>query len=177
VKNSLRRVPVKKFPTGGCDGYGRTFEMQLFVRIAGRRILLSVNPTDSVLSVQEQVSEQEGIPIDLQRLLYSGAPLDPVATLEAQSVSDDATLDLFAPADGGKKKKKKKKAFTSKKRVPHKRKKVPLKLLKLYKINKDGSVEPQRQFCDQCPGSFLAVHKGNGEGKRTYCGHCHSPGK
>jgi small subunit ribosomal protein S27Ae len=71
---------------------------------------------------------------------------------------------------GGKKKKKKKKPPTTKKRVPHKRKKEKLKLLKLFQVQKDGSVAPQRQECAQCPGSCLAKHKDG----RLYFGHCHA---
>ena len=55
--------------------------------------------------------------------------------------------------------KRKKKNFVSKKRVPHTRKKEKLKVLKLFKIGKDGSVEPQRQECPKCKGCFLAKHK------------------
>jgi hypothetical protein len=68
-------------------------------------------------------------------------------------------------------------AFTKKKRVPHKRKKVYLKLLKPFRIHMGASIEPQRKCCDECPGSFSAVHKRNGGGKGNYYGHYNSTGK
>jgi small subunit ribosomal protein S27Ae len=136
--------------------------MQIFVRHAGRRLILSVDPTDRILSVQEQIQAESGIPVDLQRLIIGGVLVDPLETLESQSISEDSTLELFVPADGGKKKKRKKKQFSSKKRVPHKRPKNKLKLLKPFKINKDGSVDFARQTCENCAGAFLANHTGQG---------------
>ena len=85
------------------------------------------------------------------------------------SVFENAVLEQFEEDDGGKKKKRKKKNFVSKKRVPHTRKKEKLKILKLFKIGKDGSVEPTREECPQCKGCFLAQHKDG----RKYCGNCH----
>ena len=86
------------------------------------------------------------------------------------TVFENAVLDLFEEDDGGKKKKRKKKNFVSKKRVPHTRKKEKLKVLKLFKIGKDGSVEAQREECPNCKGCFLAKHKDG----RKYCGNCHT---
>ncbi|EAY03688.1 ribosomal protein S27a, putative [Trichomonas vaginalis G3] len=87
----------------------------------------------------------------------------------AGAVFENAVLDEFEVDDGGKKKKRKKKNFVSKKRVPHQRKKEKLKILKLFKIGKDGSVEAQRKECPHCKGCFLAKHKDG----RQYCGNCH----
>ena len=86
------------------------------------------------------------------------------------NVFENAVLNQFEEDDGGKKKKRKKKNFVSKKRVPHTRKKEKLKILKLFKIGKDGSVEPQREECPNCKGCFLAKHKDG----RKYCGNCHT---
>jgi len=86
-----------------------------------------------------------------------------------EHLTENAIIDLFEIDDGGKKKKRKKKNFVSKKRVPHTRKKEKLKLLKLFKISKDGTVEFGRQMCPHCKGSFMAKHKDG----RLYCGSCH----
>ena len=86
------------------------------------------------------------------------------------TVFENAVLEQFEEDDGGKKKKRKKKNFVSKKRVPHTRKKEKLKVLKLFKIGKDGSVEANHEECPKCKGCFLAKHKGDG---RLYCGNCH----
>ena len=82
----------------------------------------------------------------------------------------DGRLQIALDTEGGKKKKRKKKNFVSKKRVPHVRAKAPLKLLKLFKVQKDGSVEPLRKVCENCAGSFVAKHKDG----RLYCGCCHA---
>ena len=83
--------------------------------------------------------------------------------------SSEADLHLVWDAEGGKKKKRKKKAFTTKKRVPHTRKKEKLKMLKLFTV-KDGNAEAKRAICPNCPGCFLAKHKDG----RLYCGNCHT---
>jgi hypothetical protein len=84
------------------------------VRIPGGRFLVSVNPTDSILSIQEHVFGREGIPFLIPVLLW--------AFSRRSGRSGDPTFALFSPADGGKKEKKK--VFTTKKRVVHKVKKV-----------------------------------------------------
>ena len=121
--------------------------MQVFIRTLSGKFLTIEVPAGASL---EEVRELTGIQL-------------------MGSVFENAVLDQFEEDDGGKKKKRKKKNFVSKKRVPHTRKKEKLKILKLFKIGKDGSVEPTREECPQCKGCFLAQHKDG----RKYCGNCH----
>ena len=119
--------------------------MQVIVQtISGKHLVLDVESMDEVASL---VAINDGI-----------------ANFRIES-----DLHLVIDAEGGKKKKRKKKAFTTKKRVPHTRKKEKLKLLKLFKVKGD-SVEALRQVCPNCPGSFMAKHKDG----RLYCGNCHT---
>ena len=130
------------------NGFGQAeFFMQVFIRtLAGKFLNVEVPEGASI----EDLRQLTGLNIE-------------------GTVFENAVLEQFEEDDGGKKKKRKKKNFVSKKRVPHTRKKEKLKVLKLFKIGKDGSVEPQRQECPKCKGCFLAKHKDG----RLYCGNCH----
>ena len=137
--------------------------MQLFVKnVAGKQICLNVSAADKIEEIKSML-ETDGF------LVYAGMELENGMSLADYEITEDSVLYDLPDCDGGKKKKRKKKSFSSKKRVPHTRKKETLKLLKLFKIGKDGSVEPQRKECENCKGSFMARHKDG----RLYCGNCH----
>ena len=137
--------------------------MKLFIQsVSGKQICLDAESTILVSELKE-IAQTDGF------LVYSGKSLEDEKTLGDYEITEDSILYDIPECDGGKKKKRKKKSFSSKKRVPHTRKKETLKLLKLFKIGKDGSVEPQRKECENCKGSFMARHKDG----RLYCGNCH----
>ena len=139
------------------------FLMKLFIQsVSGKQICLDAESTILVSELKE-IAQTDGF------LVYSGKSLEDEKTLGDYEITEDSILYDIPECDGGKKKKRKKKSFSSKKRVPHTRKKETLKLLKLFKIGKDGSVEPQRKECENCKGSFMARHKDG----RLYCGNCH----
>ena len=128
--------------------------MQVIITtLSGKHVVVEANSLEDVL-----YAAAEGASIENLRLMYANKP----------ATSLESELYVEWDAEGGKKKKRKKKAFTSKKRVPHTRKKEKLRVLKLFKV-KDGNVEPTHKECPNCPGCFLAKHKDN----RLYCGNCH----
>jgi len=137
--------------------------MQVFIKtLTGKTITLECQATDLVEDIKSQLNVEDA------QLVLSGVALQS-GSLQDYAVMDNAVIDLFEIDDGGKKKKRKKKNFVSKKRVPHTRKKEKLKLLKLFKVGKDGSVDYAREMCPHCKGSFMAKHKDG----RKYCGNCH----
>lgn len=145
--------------------------MQIFVRsLSGKRLALDVQATDDVESLRAMIQAKGGVPADLLRLVFGGNVLQDGLTLGDYAIESESTVFVVSSLDGAKKKKRKKKSYTTKKRVPHTRKKEKLKLLKLFKINKDGTIEEQRQQCANCKGAFMAKHKDG----RLYCGSCHT---
>ena len=137
--------------------------MQIFLKtLDGRFISLDVEPSETIENIKA-MAQVNGL------LVFGGKEMNDEFSLADYSIVEDSILYDLPEVDGGKKKKRKKKSFTTKKRVPHTRKKEKMKLLKLFKIGKDGSVEPQRKECENCKGCFMAKHKDG----RLYCGNCH----
>lgn len=86
------------------------------------------------------------------------------------NIQKESTLHLVLRLRGGAKKKKKK-AYTTPKKIKHKRKKVKMAVMKYYRVDEAGKIIRLRQECPQetCgAGVFMAKHH-----DRQYCGKCH----
>ncbi|KAG5483804.1 hypothetical protein GH5_05650 [Leishmania sp. Ghana 2012 LV757] len=144
--------------------------MQIFIKnAAGRTVVVRVSAEDTVASLKAQADVTEG------NLFFAGMCLAEDETLAAYGVSQESTVDVVVPVEGGKGKKKKKRIFTKPKKPTHRHKLEKMRALKYFKVteNDDGSyrVERTRQDCPhpQCgAGVYMAQHK-----DRQYCGKCH----
>merc|ERR1712112_219576 len=87
-------------------------------------------------SLKEQVALVDG-----QVLVFAGRSLADDLTLAECGVQEESTLFVTAGLLGGGKKRRKK-VYTKPKKIPHKRKKVKLAVLKFYKV--DGGEKAQR---------------------------------
>lgn len=75
--------------------------MQIFVKIPTRRpVTLEVDPTDSVETLKRKVQDKEGVPPDLQRLIWSGRQLEDDLTLSDYNIQRESTLHLVLKLRG-----------------------------------------------------------------------------
>ncbi|VEL38070.1 unnamed protein product [Protopolystoma xenopodis] len=123
---------------------------------------------DNLDDLKSKVFTKLGIPESNQCLYYCGRELkheDPVCDW----LQDYASLDLNVELLGGGKKRKKK-AYTTPKKIKHKRRKIKMATLKFYKVESNGKVVRLRKECPNksCgSGVFMASHF-----DRMYCGKC-----
>lgn len=69
-------------------------KMQIFLKMDGKSLTLEVESNDTVESVKEKVQFREGIPFELQGLVYSGKQMEDGRTLADYHVEKDSTLHL-----------------------------------------------------------------------------------
>jgi large subunit ribosomal protein L40e len=75
---------------------------QIFVRnLQNTSIALTVSPGDSIQDIKEHIQAKEGIPIQIQRLVFQGKELRGLSSVQETQISRNDSLYLLLSLKGG----------------------------------------------------------------------------
>ena len=74
--------------------------MRIYAKtLTGKVIELEISSLDTIGEVKTKIYENEGIPTELQRLVYEGKTIDDEVTIQECQVQEDGSFQLIALTD------------------------------------------------------------------------------
>jgi small subunit ribosomal protein S27Ae len=123
--------------------------------LTGKKCDINVEGGSKVSSINCEIENQMGIPVESQKLLAFGKKLESSMEISEIMTGDELNVYLVIDLEGGAKGKKKKK-MVKKNKKPHKHRKNKLAILSYYKVEEDTVVR-LRQQCKLCPPGMFKI--------------------
>lgn len=76
--------------------------MQIFIKtLTGKNMVAEVEPSDTIQTLKAKIQDREGIPVDQQRLIFSGKQLVDEKTIADYNIQQDNSVHLVLRLRGG----------------------------------------------------------------------------
>jgi large subunit ribosomal protein L40e len=87
-------IPTRKFPV--------LRSMTVFVKtLSGKTIIIDTHPSDSIDTIKQKIQDKEGIPSNLQRIIFCGKQLENNKTLLDYNIQNESTISVLLRLRGG----------------------------------------------------------------------------